>query len=101
MYTYIGEQPSGATPIHEDDDDTVLFIKELLDTRIRPFVQEDGGDISYVKFENGVLYLKMQGMYASFKYTVYTCIHTYTYIYMLTNMCIYNAHIDKNIIYII
>ena len=34
--------------IHEDDDDTVQFIKELLDTKIRPTVQEDGGDILYV-----------------------------------------------------
>jgi len=29
------------------DDDTVAMIKELLDTRIRPTVQEDGGDIIY------------------------------------------------------
>lgn len=61
IFTEGMEQPTGATPINPDDDDTVVFIKELLDSRIRPFVQEDGGDISYVKFENGVLYLKMQG----------------------------------------
>ena len=34
--------------VDEDDDDTVQFIKELLDTKIRPTVQEDGGDILYV-----------------------------------------------------
>lgn len=34
--------------IHPDDDETVLMIKELLDTRIRPTVQEDGGDIVYM-----------------------------------------------------
>lgn len=34
--------------IDEDDDDTVQFIKELLDTKIRPTVQEDGGDIIYM-----------------------------------------------------
>jgi hypothetical protein len=34
--------------IDPDDDDTVLMIKELLDTRIRPTVQEDGGDIVYM-----------------------------------------------------
>jgi len=55
------EAPSGATPIHEDDDDTVLYIKSLLDSRIRPFVQEDGGDIEYVSFDEGILYLRMQG----------------------------------------
>lgn len=34
--------------IDPDDDETVLMIKELLDTRIRPTVQEDGGDIVYM-----------------------------------------------------
>lgn len=34
--------------VHEDDDETVALIKELLDTRIRPTVQEDGGDIVYM-----------------------------------------------------
>jgi Thioredoxin-like proteins and domains len=32
----------------EDDDETVLMIKELLNTRIRPTVQEDGGDIVFM-----------------------------------------------------
>ena len=31
-----------------DDDEAVAMIKELLDTRIRPTVQEDGGDIQYM-----------------------------------------------------
>jgi hypothetical protein len=34
--------------IHPEDDETVALIKELLDTRIRPTVQEDGGDIVYM-----------------------------------------------------
>ena len=34
--------------ILEEDDETVAMIKELLDTRIRPTVQEDGGDIIYM-----------------------------------------------------
>lgn len=34
--------------INEDDDETVILIKELLDTRIRPTVQEDGGDIVFM-----------------------------------------------------
>lgn len=34
--------------INEDDDETVQMIKELLDTRIRPTVQEDGGDIVFM-----------------------------------------------------
>jgi Fe-S cluster biogenesis protein NfuA len=45
----------------EEDDETVAMIKELLETRIRPTVQEDGGDIRFVAFENGVVKLKLQG----------------------------------------
>merc|ERR1719263_216734 len=47
----------------EDEDEVVLMIRELLDTRIRPAVQDDGGDISFVKFEpeTGVVFLELQG----------------------------------------
>ncbi|VDO37453.1 unnamed protein product [Heligmosomoides polygyrus] len=48
------------TAITEDDDDTVAMIKELLDSRVRPMVQEDGGDITYMGFENGVVKLKLK-----------------------------------------
>ncbi|KAL7531537.1 hypothetical protein ACHAWF_003811 [Thalassiosira exigua] len=41
------------TTVFEDDDEVVAMIKELLETRIRPAVQEDGGDIKYVGFEEG------------------------------------------------
>ena len=34
--------------VHEEDDEVVAMIKELLETRIRPAVQEDGGDILFV-----------------------------------------------------
>jgi len=36
-------------------------IKELLDTRVRPAVAQDGGDIIFKSFEDGVVYLHMQG----------------------------------------
>ncbi len=45
----------------QDDDAVVLKIKELLDTRIRPAVAMDGGDIVFDSFEDGVVYLHMQG----------------------------------------
>uniref|UniRef100_A0A3B4A7V8 NFU1 iron-sulfur cluster scaffold homolog, mitochondrial n=1 Tax=Periophthalmus magnuspinnatus TaxID=409849 RepID=A0A3B4A7V8_9GOBI len=45
----------------EDDDDVVSLIKELLDTRIRPTVQEDGGDVIFKGFEDGVVKLKLVG----------------------------------------
>ncbi|XP_040569903.1 NFU1 iron-sulfur cluster scaffold homolog, mitochondrial [Lepeophtheirus salmonis] len=54
-------KPHSDTEIHEDDDDTVAMIKELLDSRIRPTVQEDGGDIVFMGFDDGVVKLKMQG----------------------------------------
>eukprot|EP00541_Cyclophora_tenuis_P006648 CAMPEP_0116542358 /NCGR_PEP_ID=MMETSP0397-20121206/976_1 /TAXON_ID=216820 /ORGANISM="Cyclophora tenuis, Strain ECT3854" /LENGTH=238 /DNA_ID=CAMNT_0004066367 /DNA_START=45 /DNA_END=761 /DNA_ORIENTATION=- len=51
------------TTIFEDDDEVVAMIKELLETRIRPAVQEDGGDIRYVGFEpdTGVTTVKLAG----------------------------------------
>lgn len=45
----------------EDDDEVVTQIKELLDTRVRPAVAQDGGDIIFHGFKEGVLYLHMQG----------------------------------------
>lgn len=52
------EKSSG---INEDDSEIVKQIKELLDTRVRPAVAMDGGDIIYNNFEDGIVYLKMQG----------------------------------------
>lgn len=37
-----------------------MMIKELLDTRIRPTVQEDGGDITFMSFKDGIVSLRMQ-----------------------------------------
>ena len=45
----------------EDDDEIVIQIKELLDTRVRPAVAMDGGDIIFREFRDGVVYLRMQG----------------------------------------
>lgn len=45
----------------EEDDEVVGMIKELLETRIRPAIQEDGGDIEFRGFENGVVNLKLRG----------------------------------------
>lgn len=45
----------------EEEDEVVGQIKELLDTRIRPSVALDGGDIVYRGFERGVVYLSLQG----------------------------------------
>jgi Fe-S cluster biogenesis protein NfuA len=43
------------------DEDIVQQIKELLDTRVRPAVAQDGGDITFHGFDRGVVYLHMKG----------------------------------------
>ena len=53
------EAPALTEP--DDDDEVVVQIKELLDTRIRPAVAQDGGDIVYQGFQDGVVLLHMQG----------------------------------------
>lgn len=45
----------------EDEDEVVAQIKELLETRVRPAVAQDGGDIIFHDFEEGIVYLHMQG----------------------------------------
>jgi Fe-S cluster biogenesis protein NfuA len=45
----------------ENDDEVVSMIKELLETRIRPAIQEDGGDIELRGFEDGIVMLKLRG----------------------------------------
>jgi len=51
------------TTIFDDDDEVVAMIKELLETRIRPAVQEDGGDIRYIGYEEetGIVSVKLAG----------------------------------------
>lgn len=51
------------TTILEDDDEIVAMIKELLESRIRPAVQEDGGDIRYVGFnvDSGLVLVSLAG----------------------------------------
>jgi Fe-S cluster biogenesis protein NfuA len=44
-----------------DDDEITAQIKELLETRVRPAVAQDGGDIVFDRFEDGIVYLRMQG----------------------------------------
>ncbi|KND94483.1 NifU-like protein, partial [Tolypocladium ophioglossoides CBS 100239] len=46
---------------NEDDDEVVGMIKELLETRIRPAIQEDGGDIEFRGFDDGFVKLKLRG----------------------------------------
>jgi Fe-S cluster biogenesis protein NfuA len=51
------------TTILDDDDEIVAMIKELIESRIRPAVQEDGGDIRYVSFDEttGLVTVQLAG----------------------------------------
>ncbi|MDE0060203.1 MAG: NifU family protein [Defluviicoccus sp.] len=57
----IVDESADASLPETDDDEVVTQIKDLLDTRVRPAVAMDGGDIIFHGFEDGVVYLQMQG----------------------------------------
>jgi Fe-S cluster biogenesis protein NfuA len=67
MEHYQSGQPvmEGIQAAHADhsgeDEGVVKQIKELLDTRVRPAVAQDGGDITFHGFDRGVVYLNMKG----------------------------------------
>jgi len=44
-----------------DEDSLVTQIKDLIETRVRPAVAQDGGDIIFRSFEDGIVYLHLQG----------------------------------------
>jgi Fe-S cluster biogenesis protein NfuA len=52
---------AAGTDFDPKDAETVATIKELLETRVRPQVAQDGGDITFNGFRNGVVYLHMRG----------------------------------------
>ena len=56
-----GAERSGHAEHDGPDAEIVGQIKELLDTRVRPAVAQDGGDITFHGFEKGVVYLHMRG----------------------------------------
>lgn len=55
------EQGEDTLTASDDDSEVVAMIKELLETRIRPAIQEDGGDIEFRGFDNGQVLLKLRG----------------------------------------
>ncbi|MCT4607593.1 MAG: NifU family protein [Pelagimonas sp.] len=56
-----GAQSGGHAEHSGEDAEIVGQIKELLDSRVRPAVAQDGGDITFHGFDRGVVYLHMQG----------------------------------------
>src|SRR5688500_13201273 len=58
-----GIQVAAEPDFEEDpaDADIIAQIRDLIETRVRPAVAQDGGDIIYRGFDKGVVYLRMQG----------------------------------------
>ena len=62
METDEDEPETGSEEFYaEEDAETVATIKELLDTRVRPAVAQDGGDIMFHGFKDGIVFLHMRG----------------------------------------
>jgi Fe-S cluster biogenesis protein NfuA len=72
MEHFMSGQPlfkAGSAPVAQDDGEffdaadakTVETIKDLLETRVRPAVASDGGDITFRGFRDGIVYLAMKG----------------------------------------
>ena len=55
------ETTASAEDFDPADAETVSSIKELLDTRVRPAVAADGGDITFRAYKDGIVYLNMRG----------------------------------------
>jgi Fe-S cluster biogenesis protein NfuA len=56
-----GSVPAADEFFEEKDSDTVELIKDLIETRVRPAVAGDGGDITFKGYKDGVVYLVMKG----------------------------------------
>jgi Fe-S cluster biogenesis protein NfuA len=56
-----GAEAAGDEFFASEDTETVATIKELIETRVRPAVANDGGDITFRGFKDGVVYLDMKG----------------------------------------
>lgn len=57
----LNESAASAPAATANDSDTVKQIKELIEQRVRPAVAQDGGDITFDSFEDGIVYLHMKG----------------------------------------
>jgi Fe-S cluster biogenesis protein NfuA len=56
-----GAAPAAMPGDDPADSDIIAQIRELIDTRVRPAVANDGGDIIYQGFQRGTVFLRMQG----------------------------------------
>jgi Fe-S cluster biogenesis protein NfuA len=56
-----GTETPAAAVNPDDESDVIKQIREILDMKIRPAVAQDGGDITFQSFEDGVVYLNLKG----------------------------------------
>lgn len=56
-----GGREEAAEFFEDKDAETVEMIKDLIETRVRPAVANDGGDITFRGFKDGIVYLAMKG----------------------------------------
>ncbi|MBV8939848.1 MAG: NifU family protein [Alphaproteobacteria bacterium] len=61
VVTGAAEEESGEANADSEDSDVVRQIKELIETRVRPAVAQDGGDIVYRGFHDGIVSLELHG----------------------------------------
>lgn len=58
----VSDQAAGKSEFYESEDEPIVnTIKELLETRVRPAVAQDGGDITFHGFKEGIVFLEMRG----------------------------------------
>lgn len=57
----LSENETNQSELAHEDDPLAQQIRELIETRVRPAVAQDGGDILFHSFEDGIVYLRMQG----------------------------------------
>ena len=68
-----GKTPDNKDKPHKDLDDEISNqIVELLETRVRPAVAQDGGDIEFYDYDDGIVYLRMRGACAGCPSSVLT-----------------------------
>lgn len=68
-----GEEAVISSPnTNHDDDEVIKQIVGLINARIRPAVKQDGGDIEFKKFENGIVYVELQGNCVGCPYALVT-----------------------------
>ncbi|MEC8664837.1 MAG: NifU family protein [Pseudomonadota bacterium] len=71
----ISEETSSAS-VHEDDSEIARQIRELLDTRVKPAVAMDGGNIEFSRFDDGIVFLRMEGACAGCPSSTMTLKHS-------------------------